>query len=145
LYLSDRLPDAEGDDEAPPDDRVRYLARRKANYSALDIRRFSLIEGSLIPEVVEPARAAATVSGEFAKDIVRRAVATLANRDIYGVAATGSANYLPRLAKQYGQLDRLSEKQFGAVMRTLILDGKLIKGPVGAYSNRNKRQGLVLK
>jgi AAA domain/Bifunctional DNA primase/polymerase, N-terminal/Primase C terminal 1 (PriCT-1) len=145
LYLSDRPPDARADeDEAPVDERVRYLARRKANYSPLDLRRFTLCDGVLVPDTVEPTRAAMP-SAEFARDVVRRAIQTLANRQIYGAQSTGSPNYLPRLAKQYVLLDRLGEKQFGSVMRSMIIDGAIAREPVGAYPNRTPQFGLVLK
>ncbi len=145
LYLSDRPPDAKADeDEVPVDDRARYLARRKANYSALDLRRFTLCDGVLVPDSVNVTRAQ-TPSGEFARDIVRKAVRTLAARDIYGTSSPGSPNYLPRLAKQYGLLDRLSERQFGGLMRAMILDGGLAREHVGDYPNRTKKFGLVLR
>jgi AAA domain len=144
LYLSDRLPDAKDDDDAPVDDRVRYLARRKANYSALDLRRFTLCDGVLVPDTFEPARVSMP-SGEFAKDIVRRAVQTLAAKDIHGTTSTNSPNYLPKLARQYGLLDRLTDKQFGKVMRTMILDGNIASAEVGKYANRSPKPGLVLR
>ena len=145
LYLSDRLPDAKDDDDAPVDDRVRYLSRRKANYSPLDVRRLTLTQGVLIPDAVEIAKAAGNVSGEFAKDIVRRAVQTLAAKDIHGTTSTNSPNYLPKLARQYSLLDRLTDKQFGRVMRTMILDGNIASAEVGKYANRSPKPGLVLR
>ena len=81
LYLSDRPPDAKDDDEGVQvDDGVRYLSRRKANYSALDMRRFNLVDGVLVPDAVAPERVAAMVSGEFAKDTIRRAITKLTER-----------------------------------------------------------------
>lgn len=147
LYFSDRMPDAPvDDDEAPVDDTVRYLSRRKANYSALDVRRFSLSDGILVPESIERARGQSVgFSGDYAKDVVRRAIRTLAERGIFGALSTASQNYLPKLAKQYGLLDRASEKQFGAVMRAMILEGTIASEKVGTYSNRTDKFGIVLK
>jgi hypothetical protein len=145
LYLSDRQPDAKDDDEdAPADDSVRYLSRRKANYSALDIRRFNLVDGVLTPDTIEPERAGVNVSGEFAKDIVRRAITKLADKKLYGSLSTASPEYLPKMAKQYGLLDRMSAKQFANAMRTMILAGEINKAEIGKYSNRNPKFGLVL-
>jgi hypothetical protein len=145
LYLSDRPPDAKDDDEdAPVDDRVRYLSRRKANYSPLDMRRFSLVEGVLIPDTIEPERTGAKVSGEFAKDIIRRAITKLAEKQVYGSLSTASPDFLPKLAKQYGLLDSLTAAQFGAIMRTMILGGEISKAEVGKYQNRTPKIGLVL-
>jgi len=146
LYLSDRLPDAAVDDEdAPIDDAVRYLSRRKANYSALDVRKLSLSDGVLIPESIERSRGAIGVSGEYVKDIVRRAIRDLATRGIFGSLSTASPNYLPKLAKQYQLLDRSSGKQFVSVMREMIMNGEIASEKVGSYENRNPKLGLVLK
>ena len=71
-----------------------------------------------------------------------RAVRTLAGRGIHGNASTRSGDYLPKLAKQYKLLDRMTDKQFAAVMRQLILDGQLVTAEVGKYANRNPRMGL---
>jgi AAA domain len=145
LYLSDRQPDAKDDDEdAPADDSVRYLSRRKANYSALDIRRFNLVDGVLIADTIEPERARVNVSGEFAKDIVRRAITKLADKKLYGSLSTASPEYLPKMAKQYDLLDRMSPKQFANAMRMMILAGEINKAEIGKYSNRNPKFGLVL-
>ena len=76
---------------------------------------------------------------------MRRAIRTLAERGIFGGLGTGTANYLPKLAKQYGLLDRASEKQFGAVMRAMILEGTIASEKVGTYSNRTDKFGIVLK
>jgi AAA domain len=146
LYLSDRPPDVEDDEETPPDSAVRYLSRRKANYSPLDIRRFTMAEGGvLIPDAAEPpARAAGIVSGEFAKDIVRRAIRKLAERQIHGLLSTASPEYLPKMAKQYGLLDRLTIKQFGNVMREMVISAEITKAEIGKYANRTPKIGLVL-
>jgi hypothetical protein len=145
LYLSDRLPDAAPDDEdAPPDDRVRYLSRRKSNYSPNDWRRLDLLDGVLVPEPRQFV-SASEVCGDFAKDIVKRAVRKLGDMSLHGNASTRSPEYLPRLANQYGLLDKLSEKRFGAIMRDLIKDGELTVTNVGQYSNRTAKTGLVLK
>lgn len=145
LYLSDRLPDAQDrDDDAPPDEKVRYLSRRKSNYSPNDWRRFELRDGVLVPEQHQFV-AAADISGEFAKDIVRRAVRKLKDMGFHGNAGTRSPEYLPKLSNQYGLLDRLSEKRFGGIMRDLIKEGELTVATVGRYSNRSPKTGLVLK
>ena len=145
LYFSDRLPDAPIDDDAPVDDTVRYLSRRKANYSALDVRKMSLIEGALMPETLEPAARQYGVSGDYVKEIVRGAITVLAGRGLYGALSTASPNYLPKLAKQYSLLDRANEKQFGAAMRAMVIDGQIASEPVGRYNNRSPKLGLVVK
>ncbi len=147
LYLSDRLPDAQANDDVDqaPDPGVRYLSRRKSNYSPNDWRRLIYQDGVLVPEALDQTVPVGRIGGDFAKDIVRRAVKKLGDMGFHGNAGTRSPEYLPRLANQYGLLDRMGERQFGAVMRGLIKDGELTVTVVGKYSNRSPKSGLVLK
>jgi hypothetical protein len=145
LYLGDKLPDArEDDDDNIPDPKIRYFAKRKANYSELDLKRFSLIDGVFVPSD-SPSSAAAPFSpdSEAARETVRYAVEALAERDFYGSASTASPAYLPRLAKQYGLLGLLTERQFVATMRAMVMAKRLVSEKVGAYKNRTAKFGLV--
>jgi len=143
LYLSDRPPDAPAGDEETVDPSVRYLSRRKANYSELDLRKITIQEGVWRPATPEP-KPISRRSGEFVKDIVRRAVERLASRGLHGNSSTRSDEYLPRLAKQFSLLDSTSEKIFAGAMRELILAGELMSIEVGKYPNRSPKMGLVL-
>jgi AAA domain len=145
LYLNDRPPNADDGEDSPVDEAVRYLSRRKANYSALDMRRFTLSDGVLIPDNAEPVASVRGVSGDFAKDIVRRAIRKLAERNLHGALSTASPTYLPKLAKQYDMLDRISPAQFGKVMRAMYLAAEIVQAEVGKYANRTPKLGLVLK
>lgn len=75
---------------------------------------------------------------------MRRAVRKLGESNIYGVAGTSSPTYLPKLAKQYGLLETLTEKTFAASMRAMILASELVSREVGKYSNRTPKLGLVI-
>lgn len=142
LYLGDRLPDARPDDDDTSDGgTIRYLARRKANYSAQDFVRLEYNRGVLMPCQQPEARFGAP-SAEYADDVVIRAVRTLATSGLHGNASTRSAEYLPKLAKQYGLLDRLTERQFAESMRRLQISKRLGNSEVGRYSNRSPKMGL---
>ena len=68
----------------------------------------------------------------------------LAERGIYGSAASRAGNYLPKLAKQYKLLDTASERTFAGAMREMILGGELVEREVGKYANRTPRMGLTV-
>jgi energy-coupling factor transporter ATP-binding protein EcfA2 len=72
------------------------------------------------------------------------AISKLAERQMHGSSSTASSNYLPRLAKQFKLLDRLTYNQFCGVMRDMLLDGELTSAEVGKYSNLTSKMGLVL-
>jgi RecA-family ATPase len=145
LFLGRTLPDAAQDEqEGADDDGVRYLCRRKANYSARDWRRLTFRNGVMVPDQApEPAATHPRADGEYACDVVTRAVRKLAEMSEHGVASSNSPKYLPRLARDYKLLERLSEKQFAVTMRTMRADGRLVVKQVGMYSNRTPRTGLV--
>jgi hypothetical protein len=142
LYLGRTLPDAESNDDAAADDTVRYLSRRKANYSALDWRRLSFRDGVMIPEPIE--QGTARTSPVYARAIVTSAVRKLAEMGEHGTASSASPNYLPKLAKNYNLLEQTSEREFAAAMREMRKDGTLAMRPVGKYANRTAKEGLVM-
>ncbi len=147
LYLGDRPPDEKDDDDsdAPPvADRFRYLCRRKANYSDQDMVVLSLIEGVFVPTKT-PEAGRFSPDSMRSREIVAAALRTLRSRDLGASASTASPSYLPRLAKQYGLMDGLTDRQFAATMRAMILAGDLVKEQVGTYGNRNPKFGLGLK
>jgi hypothetical protein len=144
LYLSDRPPDAPAGDEETADPHVRYISRRKANYSELEIRRLKIEAGVWIPDMPAATLRPTRQSGDFVKDTVRRAITQLASRELYGNAAARSGEYLPRLAKQFSLLDTVSEKAFTAAMREMIMAAELKSEEVGKYANRTPKMGLKL-
>lgn len=141
LYMGTRLPGEEESGE-PVDDSIRYLCRRKANYSTKDWRRIQYVNGVMVPESSE-VRPAVVVGKDYAKDVVLAAVRKLTTMNESVTSSTASPNYLPRVAKRFGLLDRLSEKQFGSAMVELRKSGVLTVAKVGQYSNRSPKMGLV--
>lgn len=148
LYLGHHLPDApesaSDDEEGAEEETVRYLCRRKANYSNRDWRRLHYRDGVMVPEIGgEPGTSGRRPSGEVAADIVLRAVRKLLALGMHGNASRNSPAYLPRLAKQFQLLERLSEREFFQAMRDLMLAGRLRNQTVGSYANRTPKTGLV--
>lgn len=139
LYLGAKLPDQEGDEE--PGGEVRYLCRRKSNYSERDWLKFEYKDGVLVPA---PRLPAVQLGSEYAQDAVLRAVRKLADLGMHGNTSTNSGDYLPKLAKNYSLLDGLSVNQFTTAMRRLVVDGGLTSAVVGNYANRTPKRGLVI-
>ncbi len=138
LFMGYRPPD---DTEGEIDPRVRYLARRKANYGELGLRRFTMHDGLLLPSAIDPNPLAADTE---ALDTVLKAVTKLKEMGKHGAEGQRSDNYLPKLAKGYGLLGKVSEKAFAAAMRRGVADRALVEVQVGVYSNGTARYGLAL-
>ncbi len=144
LYLATHLPDREPDESDVADETVRFLSRRKANYGPKDWRRLNYVNGVLVPETTERPPSFSRPSGQFAQDVVLRAVRRLKDVNLHGCLSTRSDRYLPKLAKQYGFLQDLSEREFTGAMRELVKAKRLETVTVGkSPANRNPVPGLV--
>lgn len=149
LYLGRDLPDkpATPDDADEPDDNVRYLSRRKANYSNRDFRRFTYANGVLVPDGVEAAGATGGIVNvlisQRAERVVLEALTKLRGMGIESSEGSRSPQYLPRLILQYKFHDGQKKHDLEAAMRRLMVDGKIRKEKVDQYSNRTPKFGLT--
>jgi phage/plasmid primase-like uncharacterized protein len=143
LYLGTKLPDQKADPDEQPDEAVRYLSRRKANYSNRDWRRFTYHDGVLVPEAVE---ATGGIVGHLRDQATERVVlAGLKRLQETGLSPTDgktSPRYLPRMILEYKLGDSHSSAELGAAMRRMILDGRLRRATVGKNENRTPIYGL---
>ena len=148
MFLTDRPPDAANgyDDDAEPNGEMRYLARRKANYSARDLRTFRYADGVLVPQEAAGARDSPFGYLEDQRDerIVMDAFKHLTN----GLAqqptdGETSPNFLPKLIIQWKLNEGRQRRDLAGAMRRLMNDGKLKRETIGHYGNRNPRFGLV--
>jgi RecA-family ATPase len=146
LYLGRTLPDKDPQTEDPAeDDGIRYLCRRKANYSNRDYRRIRYLDGVMVPDDPIDAPRPGAPSGEYVQEVVARAVRQLSNLGKFGNASPASPDYLPKLADQYTLLENTSRAAFTAAMRKMELEGKIVTEVVGQYPNRTPRKGFKVK
>jgi energy-coupling factor transporter ATP-binding protein EcfA2 len=145
LYLGTKLPGEDDSNESMPvDDGVRFLSRRKANYSSQDWRRIRYLNGVMVPDAASEGGRRGEVSDQFVQDVVIRIVRKLTAMSEHPMAGTASPYYLPRLAKKYELLEGVPEKRIAVAMRQLQVANRLVKRPVGKYGNGNTRDGLAI-
>ena len=146
LYLGSKLPDVKVGEEEPENPDERYLARRKANYSSKDWRRFKYEFGVLVPEVVEDQGTGLVghIRERQAEQIVLDAVRKFQSLGMTVSEGTRSAQYLPRLIGEYKYGNGHSKPEIASAMRKLLTDGKLTKSVVGKNANRTEKYGLVV-
>lgn len=146
LFLGSKLPDQQGDDDVP-DDSVRFLCRRKANYSNKDYRRFQFKDGVLVPDEVEASAPSGMIDylrHQKAERVVLDGLRTLADMKVRATDSANTAAFLPRLILEYKLNEGYTKRELADAMRQAMLDGKLIHGIVGKYANRTPMQGLIV-
>jgi len=147
LYLGNKLPDAKiGDDDGVPDtDDVRYLCRRKANYSSKDFRRFTFKCGVLVPDQIEEGNGGSTIDylrRQRAERVVMDGLAKLKGMNFDPTEGQKSPHYLPRMLMEYKLTEGVSKSELTDAMRSLLMEGRLKKAQIGQYSNRSPKYGL---
>lgn len=143
LYLGAQLPDQKAEEE--PNQDVRYLARRKGNYSPKDYRRCVYKNGVLVPDEPEDQGGIVNViKASNAEKVILDGIRKLAGMGLTATDGTTSPRFLPRLLNDYKLTDGQSRSDLAAAMRRLMVDGKLQRGTVGKTEKRNPLFGLVI-
>lgn len=146
-YFGAKLPDQkDGDDEAP-DPNVRYLARRKSNYSAQDHVRMSLQGGVLVPDQL-PDRVSGLVAHmdeRKAEEVLIAGFKSLRTMGLIPSHAKNSPDYLPREVAAKGLGCGYGASELARALNRLMGRGTFTVGVAGHYANRNPKQGLVLQ
>lgn len=143
LYLGATLPDQKTEEEPSAD--VRYLSRRKSNYSPKDYRRCVYKEGVLVPDEQEAAGGViGTLRAAKAERAVVDSLKRLAEMGIHATDGTTSPRYLPRAMHDYKLAEGLTREEICTAMRQLMLDGKLLRGEVARTERRQPVYGLKI-
>ncbi len=140
-----KLPDQK-DDEGASDEAIRYLARRKANYSAHDHLRMTWRDGALVPEDA-PSHVGGLISALNERKAEEVALAAFRSLQAMGIRPTdgkSSPDYLPSQAVNKSLACGFSKAELGRAMDRLMTRGVMSRGVIGAYSNRNPKHGLIL-
>lgn len=144
LYLGATLPGEKPDQDQEQQDSVRYLSRRKANYSQKDWRRMTYADGALTPDAAEPASGLiANIRAGNAERAIVAALSRLTTMGVYTSDGRRSQNYLPKTMAEYKLDDGLNQRELTAAMRAMMLDGKIKRAEVGKRQNRTPQFGLV--
>ncbi len=147
-FLGPKLPDQPFDvaeDSGPTD--VRYLCKRKSNYSARDYAKFTMRQGLMVPEHVEGDRAIGLRSAAEEARADQLCVAgfkTLTGMGIRTTDGKTSPDYLPSQIAAKGLAPGYSKADLGRAMNRLMGRGTFVRGEIGKHSNRSPRMGLLL-
>lgn len=148
-FMSSTLPDLEGGAPAQADPNVRYLMKRKTNYTVKDYRKLVYKSGLFIPED-EPGAISARYGGAFdrrseADKCVLFALGEFVGRGVRTTDGRTSPDYLPRKMVDAKLASDYSKQELQESMMRLIMTGKIAEGVIGGLgSNRMPKRGLVL-
>ena len=147
-YLGTKLPDLTFDsaEESGPTD-VRYLCKRKSNYSARDYAKFTMRAGLMVPEHVAGDHIAGLVSAaeeERADQLCVAGFKTLTGMGIRTTDGKTSPDYLPSQIVAKALAPGYSKADLGRAMNRLMSRGIFIRGEVGKHPNRSPKFGLLL-
>jgi DnaB-like helicase N terminal domain/AAA domain len=145
-YLGTTLPDQKPEEGDSQTEDVRYLARRKSNYSRRDYVKFTMDRGVLVPDAAPTHVSAvmAKVDEKRCEEVVLAAFRSLLAMGIKPTDGATSRDYLPALivAKNLGL--GFSRNDLTRAKDRLMVAGKIARGIVGTYSNRTPKEGLVI-
>jgi hypothetical protein len=142
-FMGDTLPDVKQDEGAEPDPLVRYLAKRKMNYSVKDYRKLRFLAGVLHPSEA-PTVSDNVERAEQALAVVLEGLKRIADMGLVATASSASPGFLPRLLVEHKLEEGYTKKELADAMRAALTRGLLRVGQVGHYSNRTPKQGLIV-
>lgn len=147
-YMGTKLPDQEEKEEDPEEDPdVRYIAKRKTNYTVKDYRKLIYREG--VFETALEAGSGITDRYSFgrrdeaADEIVLKALDRFAGSQVRTTEGKSSPDYLPRKIRDMKLNQDFSQKELLEAMNRLRLAGRIAEGPIGKYPNRTPKFGLI--
>ena len=145
-YFGMKLPDQKDDEGEAPDPNVRYLARRKSNYSAQDHLRMTLRDGALVPDHVlgHVDGLVSVMTERKAEEIVLAGFKSLKGMGINPTDGKTSPDFLPRQAVSKGLGCGYGVQELARALNRLMGRGVFSRGVVDTYANRTPRRGLVL-
>jgi hypothetical protein len=140
-YFGRTLPDAQdGAEEADPD--VRYLARRKSNYSGLDAlqMRYDNVKHVIVPDA--PKAAERGLRPSRAETLVLEALESFVKQGISTSDERRNPQFLPRVMVDRKLATRPMIPQLTDALYRLQKAGRITRQQVGVYANRSPRMGL---
>ncbi len=148
-FLGDRLPDQplEPGDEGSDRSTVRYLCKRKSNYSAKDYVRFSMCDGVLVPDQLSTQvdGAASALDERRADQVCVAAFKSLKAMGLHPADSPSSGDYLPKQALVKGLASGFGKSDMVRAMNRLMSRGVFSRDVVDRYPNRSPKYGLVLQ
>lgn len=149
-YLGTTLPDQDADaaedGDEEPDQSVRYLAKRKTNYTTRDFRKMTCQNGVICIEGQSGPAAGHYLAAESragAERWILQGIADLGKINMHGSAAPSSREFLPKKLIAMKLAGPYTLKELRDAMNRMLLAQRIKEAEVGKLSNRMPRMGVV--
>lgn len=144
-YMGNKLPQEDGEDSAPEDPNVRYLCKRKTNYTVKDFKKLTYEDGVFKPEsevgeFTQRYSQGSRVDG--AEEIVIETLKRFAEVDIRVTDGRTSPDFMPKRMREMRLMGTYTTREVADAIGRLRLSGRIIEGPVGKSVNRTAKAGL---
>lgn len=147
-WLGTQLPDQK-EEEPEPDQNVRYLSKRKTNYTIKDYRKFEYRDGVFVPESDSTGPGSFTARYTFAhrqqgaEEVILEGISVLKGIGQHGRSAPTSPDYLPKKLTQMKLTQGFTDKELRDALNRLLLANRVKEVEIGKLANRQPRMGLV--
>lgn len=146
-FMGATLPDQKEPDEGTDDPSVRYIAKRKTNYSVKDYRKLVFDAGVFKPET-KPGDVSQRYNHgarkEGAANAVLFAVGKLNELNIRVVEGTNTQDSLVKRMQSMRLMQDYTAKEVSDAIAALRLSSRLVETKVGSYQNRSPKMGLTI-
>lgn len=145
-FMGTSLPDQQEPEEGEQDPNVRYLAKRKTNYSTKDYRKLVFRDGVFAPE--QPIgeitqRYSYPMRCDGAEKCIVYALGKFAEAGVRTTDGRTSPDYLPRKMRDSRLAGDYTPKELSDALIRLRLSGRVAEGSIGKFGNRTAKRGLV--
>lgn len=144
-FLSDKLPDQKTEDDEQPSDTIRFLAKRKTNYTNLDYMQLDIQQGAfrLLSGEIGDNSMMTSLRIMRCKSIILASIPRIAAEGLISSEAP-SVNYLPKQIIAHGWHEGHTTGELRKAMMELFSEQKIRRGEVGRDTARRPRMGLVV-
>jgi hypothetical protein len=148
-YLGERLPDQK-ETEGEPDSTIRYLCKRKANYSRLDYRQLTYQEGVYACE--QPESEELSMREKWGHAGLKSAAETLILNAVHGFFEAGqrvvmggrSEDYIFRHMQTLKLCQDFTPQELQEALMRLKMSKRVVEIPIGRGANRHAKSTLGL-
>jgi RecA-family ATPase len=129
LWFTDKPPDKHGDDDEEPANDLRYLAKRKANYTSRDLCVMRYSDGAY--DILSPPSGGSGIVNAIdranASKAVMSALRALIGLNFVSSDAPTSHQYLPKLIMQHQLASGHTKRDLADAMHRLVADGDIVR------------------